>query len=88
MPTISIFFGIVVQMYWRDHNPPHFHAYYQNFDALFEIETGKVMEGRMPPGARRIVEAWALRHKAALPENWERGRISLPFQTIIGADEE
>jgi hypothetical protein len=38
MPTISIFFGIVVQMYWRDHPPPHIHVFYQGFEALFALE--------------------------------------------------
>lgn len=88
MPTISIFFGIVIQMYWRDHNPPHFHAYYQGFEALFEIESGHVLAGRMPPGVRKVIEEWAHRHGRELLENWERGRIGLPFHAIIGADEE
>ncbi|KAA2241046.1 DUF4160 domain-containing protein [Salinarimonas soli] len=55
MPTISIFFGIVIQMYWRDHNPPHLHAFYQGHEALFEIETGEVIAGSLPATARRIV---------------------------------
>lgn len=88
MPTISIFFGIVVQMYWRDHNPPHFHALYQGFEALFDITTGEVIAGRLPTGARRVVSAWADRHRDALLENWQRGARSEPFQLIIGADEE
>jgi hypothetical protein len=41
MPTISIFFGIVVQMYWRDHPPPHIHVFYQGFEALVAIDTGE-----------------------------------------------
>ena len=49
MPTISIFFGIVVQMYWNDHPPPHVHAYYGGFEALFAIETGIVIGGHLPP---------------------------------------
>jgi hypothetical protein len=41
MPTISVFFGIVVQMYWRDHAPPYVHAFYQGLEALVAIETAK-----------------------------------------------
>lgn len=58
MPTISIFFGIVVQMYWNDHAPPHFHAYYQGFEGLFSIETGEIIEGQMSLGPKRILKAW------------------------------
>ena len=88
MPTISIFFGIVVQMYWRDHNPPHFHAYYQGSEALFAIQTGDILTGQMAPGARRIIKAWTLRHREELLENWERCKLLSPLQTIIGADQE
>jgi Domain of unknown function (DUF4160) len=88
MPTISIFFGIVVQMYWREHPPPHFHAYYQGFEGLFSIETGELIEGQMPPGARRILKDWTLRHQAELLENWERCKSKKPLNAVQGADEE
>jgi hypothetical protein len=48
VPTISIFFGIVVQMYWRDHPPPHVHVFYQGFEALVAIEDGETIGGRLP----------------------------------------
>jgi hypothetical protein len=48
MPTIAIFYGIVVQMYWRDDPPAHVHAYYQGFEALLAIETGLIIGGRFP----------------------------------------
>ena len=51
MPTISIFFGIVVQMYWREHPPPHVHVYYQGFEALISLEDGGVH--RRPSAAPR-----------------------------------
>lgn len=59
MPTISIFYGIVIQMYWRDHNPPHFHAYYQGYEALFSIKTGELIAGYIPVGVQRILKEWA-----------------------------
>jgi len=86
MPTIAIFFGVIVQMYWRDHPPPHIHAYYQGFEALFAIETGEVIGGRLPPKAQVLVRDWALSHRDALMQNWERGRRLEPFETIPGAD--
>jgi Domain of unknown function (DUF4160) len=75
MPKISIFFGIVVQMYWREHPTAHFYAYYQGFEGLFAIETGQLIAGQMSPGRKRIVKAWTLRHKEELLEKWERIRI-------------
>ncbi len=44
MPTVSMFFGVIIRMYWQDHMPPHFHAYYQNDSALFDLE-GKSVRG-------------------------------------------
>lgn len=88
MPTISIFFGIVVQMYWNDHNPPHLHALYQGHKAILEIRTGKVIGGTMPLGAQRMLREWTLRHQDELMANWKRGKLQEPFQAVRGADEE
>ena len=86
MPTISVFFGIIVQMYWRDHPPPHIHAFYQGFEALVAIDDGRVIGGRLPPKAASLVEEWVLHHRAALMDNWERGRRREPFEKVPGAD--
>jgi hypothetical protein len=86
MPTISIFFGIVIQMYWRDHNPPHLHAFYQGNEALFSIESGEVLAGSLPATARRIVGDWIMRERDRLMMNWERGRLNEPFERVPGAD--
>lgn len=50
MPTISMFFGIIIRMYLgkKEHNPPHFHAYYQNYKAIFDINLCEIFEGEMP----------------------------------------
>jgi Domain of unknown function (DUF4160) len=58
MPTIPIFFGIIVQMYWRDHAPPHVHAFYQGQEALFAISSGDVIAGRLTPAATRLMQEW------------------------------
>ena len=86
MPTISIFFGIVVQMYWRDHAPPHVHAFYQGHEALVEIETGTVIRGRFPPAAAMLMRQWVLSRRGELRDNWQRGRDRLPFERVAGAD--
>lgn len=55
MPTISVFFGFVVQMYWWDHPPPNIHAFYQGHEALIAIENGDLIAGAMPPAALRLL---------------------------------
>jgi hypothetical protein len=87
MPTISIFFGFVVHMYWRDHPPPHVHVFYQGFEALIAIETGDISVA--PPSvARRIAVDWVRRGEAELMANWERGRLKQTFESVPGADVE
>ncbi len=88
VPTISMFFGFVVQMYWGDHAPPHCHVYYQGYEALIELATGEPIGGDLPPGARRLIRDWVGRNRAALFANWERGRLLQPFEAIAGADSE
>ena len=88
MPTISIFFGIVVQMYWRDHPPPHIHAFYQGFEALIAIETGDPIGGRLPPKVAALVRSWVLSRRSELLDNWARGRRHMPFEKVPGADVE
>lgn len=70
MPTISMFFGIIISMYWREHEPPHFHAHYGEFEALVGIETLAVLEGFLPRRALALVLEWASAHRAELQENW------------------
>jgi len=88
MPTISMFFGFVVQMYWNDHPPPHIHVYYQGLEALVRISDGEIYLGELPRGARRLIRDWVDRHRAELLANWERGRVRAPFKTVPGADVE
>jgi hypothetical protein len=87
MPTIAIFYGIVIRMYWLDHSPPHVHALYQGFEALIAIETGEVIGGHLPPNALRIVREWVLLRRTELSDNWQRGRKHEPFQQVPGPDE-
>lgn len=71
MPTISTFYGILIQMYWNDHAPPHFHALYGEFEALVSIQTLDVIEGTLPRRALSLVLEWAQEHRAELFEDWE-----------------
>lgn len=88
VPTISTFFGFVVQMYWADHAPPHCHVFYQGNEALIAIDTGEAIAGDLPPGAARVIRVWVGRNRSALFANWERGRLLQPFEAIPGADVE
>jgi hypothetical protein len=86
MPTISIFFGITVQMYWNGHAPPHIHAFYSGSEALFAIESGLVIGGHLPPKVERVVREWVLARQGDLVDNWRRGRSGLAFRKVPGAD--
>lgn len=70
MPTISMFFGIIIRMFFDDHNPPHFHAIYQGKRAVFSLD-GKKLSGEMPEKQSKIIEVWAILHKEELEANWQ-----------------
>jgi hypothetical protein len=70
MPTISTFYGILIQMFWRDHAPPHFHALYAEHEAQIDIRTLEVIEGSLPKRALTLVREWASAHQTELNEDW------------------
>ena len=75
MPEISRFFGIIIRMYAEmgaPHHRPHFHAYYQNQAAVYDIDSIETIGGTLPRRQQRLVEAWAELHQGELLENWER----------------
>ena len=71
MPTISRFYGILIQMYFGDHVPPHFHALYAKFEALIDIQTFEVIRGDLPRRAIALVLEWAQQHRDELRRDWE-----------------
>lgn len=87
MPTISIFFGFVIQMHWRDHPPPHIHVLYRGFKAIVAIETGDLIAGSLPAGALRRLRPWVQGHRAELLGNWARAERKVPLEYVPGADE-
>ena len=70
MPVISRFYGIVITMYFNDHNPPHFHAKYESRIAVFNIATQEAIVGSLPPNATKLVRQWAVLHEKELMRNW------------------
>ena len=82
MPTISVFFGIIIRMFYRDHNPPHFHAEYQGQNATFDFG-GTLLEGEIDSQtAKDLIKKWARRHKPELNQNWEHMRQKRQFMRI------
>ena len=82
MPVVSMFFGIKVTMYYDDHNPPHFHAEYNEQKVLVDIQKGRVFRGAFPSRQLKFVLAWAEIHRDELMENWELAKRDLPLQSI------
>jgi Domain of unknown function (DUF4160) len=72
VPRISEFYGIVIEMYYGDHPPPHFHARYGEDAAKIEIATGELIAGSLPGRAVRLVREWVEAHRGELEANWER----------------
>lgn len=66
MPELSRFYGIVIQMYFGDHPPPHFHAIYGDNKAVVDIGTLALIQGSLPPRARGLVIEWATIHQEDL----------------------
>jgi len=87
MPTISMFFGIIIRMYFSpgEHNPPHIHAYYQNHKAIIDIRACEVSDGKLPAKETKLVLAWAEIHKEELLADWElasKGELPFPIEPL------
>ena len=83
MPTISIFYGIIIRMYCapKEHAPTHFHAYYQDFKAVIDIESCDLLEGYLPKKQLKLVLAWAELRQDELRADWKLAMESeLPFK--------
>lgn len=78
MPAISRFYGIIIYMFFNDHNPPHFKVKYAKFEANITIENGTILNGDLPVSKLKLVTAWAEIHKDELLEMWH----SKVFHTI------
>ena len=82
MPEISRFFGIVIRMYYDDHNPPHFHALYAGAEAQVGIDPIMIIEGKLPNRASSMVLEWAAIHQRQLMLNWRRLRSDQAAERI------
>ena len=82
MPQISYFLGVIIRMFYRDHNPPHFHAVYADYEGLIDIEKNELIDGYLPPRVLGIVTEWTALHQNELVQNWERARNQEPLLDI------
>lgn len=74
MPVISMFYGIIVLMYFRDsgtHKLPHIHVEYAERSAVISIPDGQLLEGSLPAGKLRLVQAWIELHQDELLADWK-----------------
>jgi hypothetical protein len=71
MPTLSIFYGIVIQIYWSDHPPPHVHARYAEHEAQIDIRAATLLRGSLPKRAEAMVLEWTREHRSELLAAWE-----------------
>ena len=73
MPQISAFLGIIIRMFYRDHNPPHFHAVYAEYEGLIDINKLELISGKLPPRVLGLVIEWTALHQE-LNGNWNKAK--------------
>ncbi len=86
MPTICTFEGIRIMMYFRDHQPPHFHVESADEEAEVGIDPIQIQEGKLGRSTRSKIFEWAAIHQPELRANWEYARAGLPLKKISPLD--
>jgi hypothetical protein len=76
MPEICRFLGIVITMYFDEHNPPHFHIRYNDYRAVMSIRELNILDGNLPAKVRGLVAEWAELHTQELLDMWETKKFS------------
>jgi len=82
MPEISRFYGIVIKMFFDDHNPPHSNAQYSGQEAVIGIRTLALISGRLPARALGLVAEWGLLHQVELLSVWDSAKDLQPLRKI------
>lgn len=77
MPVISRFYGLLIKMYFiaSEHNPPHIHAVYGEYNGIVDINSQQMLEGDLPAKALKLVQEWCLLHKDELLQMWSSQNI-------------
>ena len=79
MPEISRFLGIIIAMYYQEHNPPHFHVRYNDYRAVFSIKDLALLAGKLPPKVTGLVIEWAIQHQQELMDDWQ---LAISLQSL------
>lgn len=82
MPIISKFFGIIIRLFYDEHNPPHLHAEYQRKKAVFDFQGNVVKGGLSSKTATRLVREWIDLHSAELEEDWKLAKAGKTIKEI------
>jgi hypothetical protein len=86
VPVVSVFFGIVVRMFYREHGVAHFHAEYEGQQATFTFD-GELLAGALRSRtALQLIKEWASTHRADLEANWARARAGESLERIAPLD--
>jgi Domain of unknown function (DUF4160) len=86
VPIISFFFGIVIRMFYKEHEPAHFHGEHQGQQAKFDFD-GKLVAGELrSKTALRLIRQWTVLHRAELEANWTRMKAGRPLDKIPPLD--
>jgi hypothetical protein len=81
VPVLSRFFGIIITMNYREHEPAHFHVWYSGYEITVRIADGNV-NGDMPRRAVALVLEWWNLHRTELAENWQLAKAAQPLNAI------
>ncbi len=90
MPTISMFYGILIRMFFYDtdkHNVPHVHAEFQGHVAVYSIPDGELLAGKLPPKKHKMVVAWIAIHEDELLADWDLAVNGKKLFQIRGLDQ-
>lgn len=82
MPILSMFFGIVIRMFYNDHDPPHFHADYQGQRGKFNLDGNMVVGNVYSKTALRLIRDWAVLHRSEIEANWQKAKDGRPLEGI------
>ena len=87
MPTLSMFFGLIIRMYYapKEHNPPHIHVYYQDYSTTVKIDDCTILEGELPARQLRLIAAWIEIHREELMADWalcQNGQKPFPIEPL------
>ena len=79
MPVIGRFYNIIIKMHYieNEHNPPHIHAKYENYEGVFSVKSEEMIRGNLPKTAKRLVFEFIKQHKDRLIEMWEKQNFEM-----------